>query len=84
MPDVLEAYDILDNCGIGDGERPSNAKMKKNVIKNMSSIIDISDIKDASSYEDLFQMVDDMLQPLSTIADEIIIKTFQSFKKKSS
>jgi hypothetical protein len=51
---------------------------------SMGMIIDFSGIEGVSAYEDLFNMVDDMIGPLGDIADEVIIKTFDAFKKKTT
>lgn len=84
MPNILEAYDILDSSGVGSGEKVGNIKLKKNVIQSMGSLVDYSEIENCSNYEDLLLMVEDMIGPLSEIADEIVIKTFEAFKKKNS
>lgn len=84
MPNILEAYDILEASGISTGENKNHISLKRNVIKAMSSIVDVSLIDEALCYDDILNMVDDFMVPLSEIADEIIIKTFESFKKKSS
>ena len=82
MPNILEAYDILEASGISNGES-STLKLKKNIIAVMNPFIDFSGIKKAESYNDLLEDTEDMLGPLSEIADEIILKSFVAFKKKN-
>ena len=84
MPNILEAYDILDASGVSGSHKVSPVTLKRNVIQSMQPIVDFSAIEGASKYEDLFDMVDDMIAPLGEIADEVIIKTFDAFKKKTS
>ena len=84
MPNLIEAYMLLDASGITSGEKITTVGMKKNVIVAMEPIIDYSGIEGAFKYIDLFDMVDEMIIPLGDIADEVIIKTFDAFKKKSS
>ena len=82
MPNVLEVYDLLDVSGVNNGV-VDTLKIKRNVIQNMSAMIDFSEIKDADSYEAVLNMTDEMILPLSDIADEIIGKIFEVFKKKN-
>ena len=83
MPNILEAYDLLDASGVSEGVK-STLKLKRNIMSNMGFLVDFSAIEGASKYEDLFEMVEEMISPLSDIADEVIIKAFDAFKKKSS
>lgn len=81
MPNILEAYDILEVSGISAGET-SALKMKRNIIASMHNLLDFSLIEGVSSYEELLNDLDVMLIPLGEIADEIIFKSFEVFKKK--
>ena len=82
MPNILEAYDLLDTSGIQLGV--STLKLKRNIIDSMGPMIDYSGIEGVDSYQNLLTMVDDMVMPLGAIADEIIMKTFDAFKKKNT
>lgn len=83
MPNILEAFDLLEASGLVDGEtRP--LRLKRNIIENMEKFIDFSEVKDVSTYSELLEDVEFMVMPLGTIADEIILKTFEVFKKKHS
>ena len=82
MPNILEAYDLLDASGITSGET-SNLKLKKNIISFMGGYIDFSGIEGITKYEELFEDVENMMQPLSEIADLMVAKCFTVFKKKS-
>lgn len=82
MPNVLEAYDMLEASGISTGES-STLKLKRNIMASMGPMIDTSMIDGAPSYQELLEDVDDMIQPLGEIADEIILKAFSAFKKKA-
>jgi hypothetical protein len=84
MPNILEAYDLLESAGQGGAIKPSILSMKRNIISSMGSLVDFSSVDGVKSYDDLLTLTDDMIQPLSDIADEIIVKTFDAFKKKSS
>jgi hypothetical protein len=81
MPNILEVYDLLDLSGVNNGVNET-LKIKRNVIQHMYSLIDFSGIENASSYEELLNMPEDMMLPLSDIADEVIAKIFEVFKKK--
>lgn len=83
MPNILEAYDLLEASGIAEGIS-NPLKLKRNIIANMGSLIDFSKIEGVSSYDDLLLSVEDMMEPLGSIADELVIKTFEVFKKKPS
>lgn len=83
MPNILEAYDILDASGVSSGAKTA-VSLKKNVILAMECIVDYSGIEGVTKYSDLFDMVEEMITPLSEIADEVIIKTFEAFKKKNT
>ena len=83
MPNILESYDILECSGITEG-KPSQLKMKRNIIASMGYLIDFSEIKEVSSYDDLLNDTENMIVPLGEIADEVIVKAFSAFKKKSS
>ena len=80
MPNILEAYDLLESSGVSVG---ANAlSLKRNIIKSMEPLLDFSQLG-FSSYFELLSDIENMLNPLSEIADEIIDKTFDAFKKKS-
>lgn len=81
MPNLLEAYDLLEDSGVSD--KVSNLKLKRNIIKSMESLVDPSQIHGAPSYAELLNEVECMAGPLSEIADEIILKAFGAFQKKS-
>jgi len=83
MPNILEAYDLLEASGITIGVT-STLKLKRNIIKEMEFLLDFSEIKEFSSYDDLLNDVDGMIEPLGKIADEVVVKTFEVFKKKTS
>jgi hypothetical protein len=83
MPNILESYDILECSGITDG-KPSQLKMKRNIIASMGHLLDFSEIEGVSSYDDLLNDTEEMIIPLGEIADEVIVKAFSAFKKKSS
>lgn len=82
MPNILESYDILECSGITEG-KPSQLKMKRNIIASMGYLIDFSEIEGVSSYDDLLNDTENMIMPLGEIADEVIVKAFSAFKKKS-
>jgi len=84
MPNILEIYDILDSSGIYDKEKKSQLRIKGNVLKSMGFLIDFSGIEGVESYEQLLEDADCMMVPLASIADEVMLKTFDVFKKKSS
>jgi len=81
LPNILEAYDILEASGINRGN-VNALKLKRNIISSLGVLVDYSLIEGVHSYEDLLNDVDDMLLPLGEIADEIIVKIFDIFKKK--
>lgn len=83
MPNILESYDILECSGITEG-KPSQLKMKRNIIASMGYLVDFSEIEGVSSYDDLLNDTENMIVPLGEIADEVIVKAFSAFKKKSS
>jgi hypothetical protein len=80
MPNIIEAYEILEISGAGNNS--SVLSMKKKIIENMAQFLDFKDIG-AESYNDVLNMVDEMIIPLSEIADEILLRAFSAFKKKS-
>lgn len=82
MPNILESYDILECSGITEG-KPSQLKMKRNIIASMGYLIDFSEVEGVSSYDDLLNDTENMIIPLGEIADEVIVKAFSAFKKKS-
>jgi hypothetical protein len=82
MPNILEAYDLLDASGVNQGNL-NILKLKRNIICEMSCLLDFSSIEGVSSYEGLLLDVENMIGPLSEIADEVISKTFDVFKKKN-
>lgn len=82
MPNILELYDLLDASGVNGG-MSEILKVKRNVIANMGSLIDYSEIDGANSYEELLNMLDVMIIPLSDIADELITKILDVSKKKN-
>jgi hypothetical protein len=81
MPNLLEAYDLLEESGVND--KVSNLKLKRNIIKAMGELVDCSEIECQPSYNDLLNDIDEMAKPLSDIADEVILKAFGAFKKKN-
>jgi len=81
MPNILEAYDLLEISGIARGES-SVLKLKRNIIEAMAHLVDVSELDGITTYEELLTHVDEMILPIGEIADEIIEKTFTSFKKK--
>ena len=81
MPNILEAYDLLEASGISNGET-STLKLKRNIIKEMVYLVDFSGIEGVESYDQLLEDIEDMITPLSLIADEVILKSFAVFKKK--
>lgn len=82
MPNILESYDILESSGVTEG-KPSQIKMKRNIVASMGHLIDFSGIEGATSYDDLLADTENMFIPLGDIADEVIVKAFSAFKKKS-
>lgn len=82
MPNILEAYDLLEDSGVSD--KVSNLKLKRNIITSMSKLVNTSELNGSPSYEDILNDIEVMAEPLSQIADEIILKAFGAFKKKSS
>lgn len=80
MPNILEAYDILEASGITTGSS-STIMLKRNIIASMGVLLDFKELG-FSSYEELLNDTDEMLESVSTIADEVILKTFDAFKKK--
>lgn len=82
MPNILELYDLLDASGVNGG-MSEILKVKRNVIAHMGKLIDYSEIEGASSYEELLNMLDVMILPLSEIADELIAKILDVSKKKN-
>lgn len=81
MPNLLEAYDLLEESGVND--KVSNLKLKRNIIKAMGELVDCSGIEGQPTYSDLLNDIEDMAKPLSDIADEVILKAFGAFKKKN-
>lgn len=82
MPNILEAYDLLDAADITVGASKI-LPTKRKIIANMGILIDVSSLEGFESYEDLLGDVETFAIPLSEIADEIIYKTFGAFKKKN-
>ena len=81
MPNILEAYDILDASGISEGAKL--IKVKRNIIKSMGELVDFSGVEGITCYEDLFQDLDQMVLPLNDIAGEVLSKLMTTLKKKS-
>lgn len=81
MPNILEAYDLLDLSGLADGG--NQIKVKRNIIKGMGELVDFSGVEGILSYEELFDHLDDMIGPLNEIAGEVLAKLLASLKKKS-
>jgi hypothetical protein len=82
MPNILEAYDLLDASGINSGNY-NMLKLKRNIIESMGPLINVESIEGYESYNDLLLDTENMMAPLSAIADEVIEKTFDVFKKKT-
>jgi hypothetical protein len=81
MPNMLEAYDIIDAISINDGS-PTILKQKRNVIKAMGPLIDCSSV--GKTYDEILGDPECFMESISSIADEIIIKTMDIFKKKTT
>ena len=81
MPNILEAYDLLEASGISNGE-VSTLKLKRNIIKEMKYLIDFSGTEGVETYDQLLEDIETMITPLSIVADEVILKSFAVFKKK--
>jgi hypothetical protein len=82
MPNLLEAYDLLEASGVNDDVKPSNLRLKRNIILAMAPLVDYSGIEGATSYDDLLNDIETMAMPLSEVADSVIEKAFGAFKKK--
>lgn len=82
MPNIVEAYKVLNSSGVASGET-STLLLKANIVAVMEPFIDFTGISGASSYDDILNDIEDMIAPLSEIADEIIAKSFSAFKKKT-
>jgi hypothetical protein len=81
MPNLIEIYDLLDKSdAVSNANRPF--KIKKEFIKNMGDLVDISSLEGISSYDDLLKETEIMAQPLSQIADEVFVKVSGIFEKK--
>jgi hypothetical protein len=80
MPNILEAYDILEASDIANGNK-SILMLKRNIIGKMAFLLDCSSIEGFTSYEEMLNDLE-FTQPLSEIADEIAAKAFDAFKKK--
>jgi hypothetical protein len=80
MPNIVEIYDLLDKSGITSGES-SSLKLKKNIIEAMGSMVEFSPMY--ATYGDLLKDTDNMIFAISEIADEILEKSFNAFKKKT-
>jgi len=83
MPNVLEVFDLLDQSGVSQG-LTDTLKIKRNILANISNLIDLSGLEGVNSYEDLLNDIDSFTAPLSQIADELIEKLFDVFKKKTA
>lgn len=83
MPNILEAYDLLEASQITSGET-NPLKLKRNIISKLNLFVDFSDCKGIESFDDLISDVENFIEPLGVIADQIILKTFSAFKKKTS
>ncbi len=83
MPNVLEVYDLLDSSGVNSGV-VETLKIKRNVIASMESLLDYSSIDGVKSYQDILNDPEEMILPLGEIADEVIAKIFEVFKKKTT
>ena len=82
MPDALESFDLLDASGVNDGV-VKILHLKRNMIAAMENLIDYSELEGINTYKDLLIDIDISLRCLSQIADEVIEKTFEAFKKKT-
>lgn len=82
MPNLIEIYDLLDKSdAVSNASRPF--RIKREFIKNMSDLVDISGIEGVSSYDELLNKTEAMAQPLSQIADEVFVKVSGIFEKKA-
>lgn len=85
MPTVLEAYELLELADIS--EKTKQIRIKRNFIAGMGFLIDFSDIeiekgKKVETYEELLTMTEEVIEPLSRIADIVMTKAFKAFAKK--
>lgn len=81
-PDVFQNHEFLRSA------RPFFAAddaigAKIQILKDMGPLIDYSGIEGVTSYEQLCSMGDEMTLPLTNIADKILEKVTQAFKKKT-
>jgi len=81
MPNILEAYDIIDASGIYT-EGCSLLKLKRNIIQAMEPVIDYSSIEGVSSYPELLMDLDNIM-PLTEVSGEILDKVLEILKKKN-
>jgi len=83
MPNIIEAYSFL---GLIKVLEPgiNSLTVKGNAIEHLHIFLDYSQLKGVSSYEDLLSDVTDMSESLGEIADEILAKALEVFKKKTS
>lgn len=82
MPNIIEVYDILDTAKIFDPNK-NLIQIRGEIVKNISPLIDFSELKDVNSYEDLINNPDDFFAPLSDLADVLITKMSELLTKKS-
>ena len=83
MPNIIEVYKIISESGIYKGEL-DDLTLRMNVIGSMKSLIDFSGVEGVKTYDELLLDIEDMLFPLSEIADSIISKTVEVLKKKNT
>lgn len=81
-PNVFENHELLRTA------RPYFADddalgAKIQILKDMGPLVDYSGIEGVESYDQLCQMGDEMTLPLTQIADMLLEKVTQAFKKKT-
>jgi hypothetical protein len=81
MPDILEYYSILIGSGISKGVTDP-IEIRINTIKAMEPLMIISELDGYNSYQDLLADSENMLLPLSEMADDLVSKLLEVFKKK--
>jgi hypothetical protein len=57
---------------------------KISIMKSMGPLVDVSGLEGVNSYQELCELGEEMTYPLTKIADSILEKVTQAFKKKTS